>query len=71
TIKYALGWLQLNWQSLQNPPVKIDKRMHTNRASSWSIEHPDGRETDDAKENWNQSTLHDLPQHEEDIPLVE
>lgn len=80
-IEHAFGWLKLKWQSLQNLPVKIDKKRHIGRASSWVIAcmilhnfclvHPDGGETDDAEENWNQRALHAPPRHEEEVPLVE
>ncbi|KAF9544984.1 hypothetical protein EC957_011481 [Mortierella hygrophila] len=36
-IEHAFGWLKLKRQSLQNLPVKIDKKRHINRASSWII----------------------------------
>lgn len=38
---------------------------------NFCLVHPDGGETDDAEENWNQRALHAPPQHEEDVPLVE
>ena len=82
-IEHAFGWLKLKWQSLQNLPVKINKRKHIARAPRWIIVciilhnfclvHPDGGEADDAEYNWNQRALHPPPQREEeaDVPLME
>ncbi|KFH70445.1 hypothetical protein MVEG_01808 [Podila verticillata NRRL 6337] len=79
-IEHAFGWLKLKWQSLQNLPVKVNKRKHVTRASSWvmacfilhnfCLMNPDGIESDDAEDNWNERALHAPPPQYEDIPIV-
>ncbi|KAG0350713.1 hypothetical protein BGZ54_003669, partial [Gamsiella multidivaricata] len=75
------GWLKLKWQSLQNPPVKVDKKRHITKASSLIIDcmvlhnlclmNPDGGETDDTENNWNQCALHPPLQIEQNVAVVE
>ncbi|KAG0368071.1 hypothetical protein BGZ54_002746, partial [Gamsiella multidivaricata] len=78
-IEHAFGWLKLRWQSLQNLPVKVVKKKHIAKASSWVVAciilhniclmNPDGGEHEDAEDNLNEVAFYHPAQNEEGAPL--